>query len=88
MHTAMRQPFIGFIFVIREDLPTYKYVKSYSYVANTIVRGSVPKKALLSDKRVKAHLTHCGGNNILESLYFGKVVMGYPIGGMDQPGAC
>ena len=54
---------------------------------NVLLKNFVPQKELLNDDRVKAFVSHGGGNSIIESLYFGKVLIGAPISA-DQAGTC
>jgi 2-hydroxyacylsphingosine 1-beta-galactosyltransferase len=53
---------------------------------NVMLKKFVPQIELLNDDRVVAFVSHCGGNSIVESLYYGKVLIGHPISG-DQVGA-
>ena len=53
---------------------------------NVMVQNFIPQLELLNDSRVKAFVSHAGGNSILESLYYGKPLIGAPIDG-DQHGA-
>ena len=39
----------------------------------------VPQKELLNDERVFAFISHGWGNSIIESLYYGKPLIGFPI---------
>ena len=52
---------------------------------NVLLKTFVPQKELLNDDRVLAFVSHNGANSVLESYYYGKVIIGMPIGG-DQPG--
>ena len=47
----------------------------------------MPQVELLNDKRLFAFITHGGGNSILESIYYGKVLIGFPLEA-DQQGSC
>ena len=83
---ALRQrPQTGFIFSakndkIREDVNALGY-------PNILMQAFVPQKDLLNHAKVKMFITHCGGTSVTESLYFGKPMLGFPVGG-DQRGLC
>ncbi len=47
----------------------------------------MPQKELLNDKRIFAFISHGGGNSIIESIYYGKPLIGFPISA-DQQGTC
>ena len=53
---------------------------------NVLLRKFVPQLALLNDKRIFTFISHGGGNSILESLYYGKVLIGFPLE-LDQMGS-
>ena len=46
-----------------------------------MLQDFVPQKELLNDARVKAFVSHGGGNSIIESIYYGKPLAIYPIKG-------
>ena len=50
-----------------------------------LLKKFVPQKEILNDPRVLGFMTHGGGSSIVESLYYGKVLIGYPLAG-DQDG--
>jgi UDP:flavonoid glycosyltransferase YjiC (YdhE family) len=41
----------------------------------------------LNSPKISAFITHCGGNSVLESGYYGTPIIGFPIS-VDQPGYC
>jgi len=43
-----------------------------------LLKKFVPQKSLLNHPKVKAFITHCGANSVLEAQYFGKVIIGMP----------
>jgi len=47
----------------------------------------VPQKALLNHSKVAVLITHCGANSLLESIYYGKPILGFPID-VDQFSNC
>jgi len=83
---ARKMKHIGFIYSIKEHYTTYSMVKEAN-LPNIFLKTFVPQKELLNDERVKAFVTHGGANSLLESLYYGKVILGFPIA-VDQFGGC
>ena len=76
----------GFIYSLKEHYSTYKIVKDAN-LDNIFLKTFVPQKELLNDKRILAFVSHGGANSVLESFYYGKVLLGFPIAG-DQGGSC
>mmetsp|Transcript_1955 Transcript_1955/g.2882 ORF Transcript_1955/g.2882 Transcript_1955/m.2882 type:complete len:293 (-) Transcript_1955:239-1117(-) len=85
LDAAKKMPHTGFIVSLKEYCDAYKVVKGAA-LPNVNLQTFVPQLALLNDDRVFAFVSHGGGNSILESLYYGKVLVGFPQGG-DQLGA-
>jgi len=75
-------PNIGFIISLKDKWATSQIVKDAN-LKNILLKNFVPQKELLNDPRIFAFISHGGGNSILESLYYGKVLLGIPISG-DQ----
>ncbi|KAJ3694047.1 hypothetical protein LUZ60_009527 [Juncus effusus] len=48
------------------------------------VHGWAPQIRILGHQSVGAFLSHCGWNSVLESLYYGVPIIGWPLGA-DQP---
>jgi len=55
--------------------------------ATIFVHHWISTPRALSHPKVKAFVSHCGGNSVSESMAIGKPVVGYPQAG-DQPGNC
>lgn len=77
IEAAKAMPHIGFIVSLKEYCEPYKVVKAAA-LPNIMLETFVPQKELLNDGRVFAFISHGGGNSILESLYYGKVLIGFP----------
>lgn len=84
IETARKLPHLGFLFGLKEEYPTQQLVAK-AELPNVMLRGFVPQKELLNDSRVLALISHGGANSMLESLYYGKGIIGFPIEG-DQHG--
>lgn len=78
MEAAKQLPQFGFIVSLKETSGAFKIVEEFN-LTNVLLQKFVPQKKLLSDPRVMAFLSHCGGNSILESLYYGKAIIGHPL---------
>ena len=46
----------------------------------------MPQKELLNDRRIIAFVSHGGGSSIIESLYYGKILIGLPLAGDQDSG--
>ena len=77
---------VGFVISLKESWKQYEYVKKAN-LSNVYLKNFVPQKELLNDKRIFAFISHGGGNSIIESLYYGKPLIGFPISA-DQQGTC
>lgn len=63
----------------------WKYSEDYSHPipTNVLTKNWLPQNDLLGHPNVKAFITHCGMNSILEAAYHGVPMVGIPIFG-DQ----
>lgn len=86
IEAAKQLPQIGLIVSLKEACTAYRLVQE-SNLPNIMLKKFVPQKELLNDDRIFAFISHGGGNSIVESLYYGKVLIGFPQSA-DQPGAC
>lgn len=68
----------GFVVSLKESFDTYKMVADAA-LPNVLLRPFVPQLELLNDSRMKAFISHGGGNSILESMYYGVPLIGAPI---------
>lgn len=86
IEAAKQMSSFGFIISLQETWSAYSVVKEAN-LENVLLRKFVPQVQLLNDRRIFAFITHGGGNSILESLYYGKVLIGFPLE-VDQQGSC
>ncbi len=70
-------PNSGFIISLKEGSESYPIVKEAN-LPNIMLEKFVPQLELLADQRVTSFVTHCGGNSVVESMYYGKVMIGFP----------
>ena len=77
---------MGFIVSLRESWESYNAIKEAN-LPNVLLQAFVPQKELLNDDRIQAILTHCGANSLMEAIYYGKPIIGMPLG-WDQYGLC
>ena len=70
-------PDTGFIISLKEAADSYPVVKEAN-LPNVMLQKFVPQLELLRDSRVVSFVTHCGGNSIVEAMYYGKVLIGFP----------
>lgn len=75
----------GFIIGMKTK-STYEDIKAMN-IPNLLIMPYVPQKALLNSPLIKAFVTHCGANSILESMYFGTPLIGFPLSA-DQFSGC
>ena len=78
IEAAKLMPNKGFIYSLKDHYSTYKIVKDAD-LPNILLKTFVPQKELLNDQRILAFVTHGGANSVLESMYYGKVLLGFPI---------
>ena len=45
---------------------------------NLMFGEKVPQKQILYHSKTKLFITHCGFNGVIEALYFGKPMLGFP----------
>ena len=76
---AKKLPNIGFIISLKKDWGGYKIVEKAN-LPNMFLDNFIPQIELLNDERVFGFVSHGGGNSIVESLYYGKVLIGLPSG--------
>ena len=74
---ARQLPHIGFIVSLKEGCDSYPVVKEAN-LPNIMLQKFVPQLELLHDPRVFAFVSHGGGNSIVEAMYYGKVLIGFP----------
>ena len=86
IQAAEQMPQYGFIYSLKEGCSPQRLVKDAN-LPNIFLKSFVPQKQILSDARVLAFVSHGGANSVLESLYYGKVLLGSPIES-DQAGVC
>jgi UDP:flavonoid glycosyltransferase YjiC (YdhE family) len=79
-------PDTGFIISIKESTYGHQTFKKAN-LPNVFLKTFVPQKALLNDPRILALMSHGGANSVLESVYYGKVLVCFPVA-MDQPSSC
>jgi len=71
-------------------LPTFRIiwrlhnVDNLEIPQNVMIAKWLPQQDILSDKRVKLFITHCGANGQFEAVYHAMPMIGFPITG-DQP---
>lgn len=76
---AIKQmPNTGFIVSLKEACDAYGVVKKAN-LPNIMLQKFVPQLELLHDPRVISFVSHGGGNSIVESMYYGKVLIGFPM---------
>ena len=66
----------GFIVALREHNPVFDVITKLN-PKNIMLRSFVPQREILATENLDLFLGHCGSNGILESLYFGKVMIGF-----------
>jgi UDP:flavonoid glycosyltransferase YjiC (YdhE family) len=79
-------PDTGFILSLKESTYGHQTFKEAN-LPNVLLKNFVPQKALLNDPRVLAFLSHGGANSVIESVYYGKVLLCFPVA-EDQDGSC
>ena len=84
LESIKKLPKIGFIISLRKEYSEHDIVKNAS-LKNVLLKEFVPQKAILNDPRVIAFVSHGGGSSIIEGLYYGKVIIGFPLAS-DQDG--
>ena len=81
MVEAIKQlPDIGFIIALNAKQSEYKIVNKAN-LKNVLLKEFVPQKEILNDPKVFGFVTHGGASSIMESLYYGTILIGFPIGG-------
>ena len=78
LEAAKKMPQHGFIVSLQEGWAAYPVVKEAN-LPNILLRKFVPQVELLNDQRIIAFISHGGGNSILESIYYGTVLIGFPL---------
>lgn len=73
-----QMPNIGFIISLSPEWQSYQAIKEAN-LSNVLLKTFVPQKELLKDDRVKALISHCGANSIMEAIYYGQPIIGMPI---------
>lgn len=86
LEAIKKQPNIGFVLSLKEAWTSYKMTQEMA-LPNILLKPFVPQKELLNDDRIIAFITHGGANSILESMYYGTALIGFPLAG-DQLGGC
>lgn len=71
----------GFIIGLKNTFPVYEKLKRKS-LPNLLLRDFVPQKEILAHPKTKLFMTHGGANSVVEGIYFGKQMLGFPI--MDE----
>ena len=66
----------GFIISLKEHNPVFDVITNLN-PKNVMLRSFVPQREILASENLNLFLGHCGSNGILESLYFGKVMIGF-----------
>ena len=64
-------------------LSLQKYAESYAIIEaekpeNLFLSNWVPQREILSHPKTKLFLTHCGANGVIEAIYFGVAMLGFP----------
>lgn len=59
-------PNVGFIWSLK-PIGTLFYEIEKMPIPNLLLKKFVPQKALLSDPKLKAFITHCGANSVIEA---------------------
>jgi glucuronosyltransferase len=47
-------------------------------IENLIMSDWVPQRELLNHPKTRLFLTHCGANGVIEALYYGVAMLGFP----------
>ena len=68
---------IGFVISMKENNEAYNEIVKMNRT-NFMIDSWVPQKGILALSKTKLFLSHCGGNSIMESLYFGVPLLGFP----------
>ena len=68
---------LGFIISMKDYAPSYEGIKALNW-PNIMLKTHVPQKQILNHEKTLLFLTHCGANGVVEALYYGKPMIGFP----------
>ena len=68
---------LGFIISMKDYAPSYNGIKALNW-PNIMLKTHVPQKQILNHQKTLLFLTHCGANGVVEALYYGKPMIGFP----------
>lgn len=86
IEAAREKTNFGFIISLKKTFAVNKVVEDAA-LPNVLLRNFVPQIELLSDERLKAFISHGGGNSIAEAMYYGTPLIAVPLSKLDQFGA-
>ena len=49
------------------------------FYENLILSNWVPQREVLNHGKTKLFLTHCGANGVIEAMYYGVAMLGFPV---------
>lgn len=68
---------LGFIISLMDHAPSYAQIESLN-LENVMLRSWVPQREVLNHPKTKIFFTHCGANGVIEALYYGVSMVGFP----------
>jgi UDP:flavonoid glycosyltransferase YjiC (YdhE family) len=75
MSDASRQ---GFIISLQKYADAYADIEGMA-IENLILSDWVPQREILNHEKTKLFLTHCGANGVIEAMYYGVAMLGFPV---------
>ena len=76
--TKMSDPTqVGFILSLQKHAPAYSLIETEK-PDNLFLSSWVPQREILNNPKTKLFLTHCGANGVIEAMYFGVAMLGFP----------
>ena len=45
---------------------------------NVMLKSRVPQRQIVNHEKTMLFIGHCGANGVIESLYYGKPILGFP----------
>ena len=68
---------LGFILSLQKYAESYEIIEQAG-LENLILSDWLPQREILNHPKTKLFLTHCGANGVIEAIYYGVAMLGFP----------
>ena len=68
---------VGFIISLKDYADSYEDIKNAN-IPNVMLKTFCPQREILNHEKTKLFLTHCGANGVIEAMYYGVAMLGFP----------